>query len=154
MAKIKKLRISPFLKRHFPRVERVIDAKKGVRVTVKPRDCGIDAKRKDPTSCALAKATRRQYKADGVIIGLTASYVIRGKRAVRFSTPISVQRELVSFDRHHDFAPGKYKLAPVSPSQTEEGRAEKKKREHGSGIKSTHPRRIVHKMTARVRTLR
>lgn len=145
MAKQRRNIISRFVKRNFPDVEKVINARKGVKIIVRKRDCGVDAKRKDPTECALARAMKREYKADGVVIGLTASYVIRGKKALRFATPESVQRELVSFDRHHDFAPGVYRLAPVPPSTRE-------KQNSGTPTSGSRRKRFVHK-TVRVRTI-
>lgn len=114
--KIKKFRGKlATLKRHFPKIEDVVDSKRAVHVQVQPRDC-IKGKSKDPGSCALAQAARRQYHADGVIIGMRFSYIVRGKHAIRFATPESVQREIVSFDRHGDFDPGDYHLSPVSAS--------------------------------------
>jgi len=146
----KKQRISPFLKRHFPQVEKVINARKGIRVVVKKRDCGVESKSGQPTECALARATRREYKADGVVIGMSASYIIKGKKAVRFETSEAIGRELTSFDRHHDFAPGIYRLSPVPRSRAEPAR----RNSNGSPTGGTHPHRIVHKSTARVRTLK
>lgn len=120
MAKRKKKRgshgkVPRSLRRLFPNVDEVIDATRTVRVTVFQRDCS-EGKKMQPSECALAKATKRQYHADGAVIGLTSSYIIRGKKALRFATPESVAREVVSFDRHSDFAPGEYHLAPKPPS--------------------------------------
>ena len=103
------------VQKHFPQVERVVDADEGVAVTVTKRDC-FNGKRKAPETCALAKACVRELEADGAIINITYSYLISGKVATRYQTSIAVGREITSFDRHHDFEPGKYLLSRVRPS--------------------------------------
>lgn len=133
------------VKRLFPQVETAVDADKPVEVAVSRKDCK-DAQRLNPSECALARAARRDLKADGVIIGISSSYVIKGKTAYRFDTPESVKREIVSFDRHQDFAPGDYYLTPKSPSARLGSHSARKR----SGSR-TAKRRIHH--SARVRVL-
>ena len=87
------------------------DADKPVEISVSRKDCK-DAKKLNPSECALARAARRELHADGVIIGMQSSYIIKDRIAMRFATPESVRREIVSFDRHQDFAPGDYYLIP------------------------------------------
>ncbi len=134
------------VRRMFPNVTQAFDADKAVEILVEGRDCK-EAKRLNPSECALARAGRRELKADGVIIGMSSSYVIKGDTAVRFATPESVAREIVSFDRHQDFAPGEYYLTPKAPSS---------KLGHGGGHSRKKPngkwRRKVHN-SARVRVL-
>jgi hypothetical protein len=103
------------VRRMFPQVKFAVDADHAIDVSVNAKDCK-EAEALNPSECALARAAKRELKADGVIIGLGASYVIKGDKAIRYHTPESVQREIVSFDRHHDFAPGDYHLPPKSPS--------------------------------------
>lgn len=143
----KKLKVPRALHRLFPRIKEVTDARTPVKVTVNSRDCSI-GKKLQANECALAKAAKRQYSAEGAIIGMTFSYIIKGKKAIRFQTPPSVAREIVSFDRHNDFAPGEYHLAAVSPSQR-----------MGSHTKSGHSgsranKRVTHERTVRVREIR
>jgi len=133
-----------YLRRHFPNVEEVIDAVKPVKVIVREND-NVTGKKGQPTECAMARAMKREFDADGVIIGLSRSYIIKGKKATRYQTPDSVARELVSFDRHQDFAPGVYSLSPISPSSHKPS---------GTPSSGTNPRPIVHKRTVRVRTLK
>ena len=133
------------VKRLFPQVEIAVDANKAVEVSVSRKDCK-DAKRLNPSECALARAARRELHADGVIIGMSTSYLIKGKTAVRFATPESVQREIVSFDRHQDFAPGDYHLTPKPPTS----RLGTDRRVRPSGSHKT--KRKVHH-SARVRIL-
>jgi hypothetical protein len=103
------------VKRLFPQVETAVDADEAIEVSVSRNDCK-QAKKLNPSECALARAAKRELHADAVIIGMSTSYVIKGTVAVRFSTPMSVQREIISFDRHQDFSPGDYYLNPKSPS--------------------------------------
>jgi len=127
----------------FPNVETVVDATKAVEVSVNRRDCK-DAKKLNPSECALARAAKRELHADGVIIGMGTSYVIRGKQAIRFDTPESVRREIVSFDRHQDFAPGDYYLTPKSPTGRigASGSRSKKGGNHSSRRKMHHSARV------------
>jgi hypothetical protein len=104
------------VKKLFPNVNKVKDAKANVKVVVSKKD-SIDGKKKQASECAMAKAVCRQFKADGAIIGLGFSYIIKKNTAIRFATPASVQREIISFDRHHDFESGNYNLIKVSESQ-------------------------------------
>ena len=104
------------LKRQFPNLVKVTDAKLAVEVEVKEKDVN-GATKGDATNCAMARAMCREWKADTAVIGMSYSYVIKGNTAVRYITPATVQREIVSFDRMKSFRPGKFHLAPVSPSQ-------------------------------------
>lgn len=104
------------VRRRFANVKRVVDATKSVFITVSRED-NKQAKPKDMANCALARACKRQNIADGAIIGLTTSYLIKGDTATRYITSNAVGREIVSFDRHHNFAEGvNYRLSKISPS--------------------------------------
>lgn len=130
----------------FPQVETTVDADYPIEVLVNQDDCD-GATQLDPTNCALARAAKRDLKADAVIIGLATSYIIRGKNAVRFNTPERVSREIVSFDRHHDFEPGVYKLIPKAPTSRLGNYQGKSK----GGANKTATRKVHH--SARVRIL-
>lgn len=110
-----KTKLPPTIRKHFPDVDYIVDADYPIDIAVDKEDCQ-DAKQLDPTNCALARAAKRAFNADAVVIGISTSYVIRGKRAVRFATPEHVSREIVSFDRNGDFEPGTYKLVPKAPT--------------------------------------
>lgn len=103
------------IRRQFPNVKTIIDAKRPIEVHVNAKDCkdGISV---DSQDCALAKAMKREYHADAAVIGLSTSYLIKGNKAIRFDSGTRVAREIVSFDRHHDFEPGTYKLVPKAKS--------------------------------------
>lgn len=121
------------------------DADKAIEISVSMKDCK-DSKKLNPAECALARATRRELKADGAIIGMSTSYIIKGNTAVRFQTPDAVQREIVSFDRHGDFEPGEYRLVPKS----------KGSRLGAPAYKPTGPKKVkpkAYRHSARVRIL-
>lgn len=102
------------MQRCFPNVTKVIDAKHSIAVSVNEQDVKA-GRRNQPGSCALAKACVREFKADGALINIGYSYIIKGDTAVRFKTSTTVGREITSFDRHHDFATGTdYLLCKIS----------------------------------------
>lgn len=136
------------VKRLFPEVTKAVDSVENITVVVSRRDCKEGTK-KDPNQCAMARAMKREYKADGAIIGLSYSYLIKGNTATRFKTPDSVQREIISFDRHQDFYPGTYELNKVPP-QNRLGVKHEQKRGNGNPIKDV--KKIVHR-TGGVRVL-
>lgn len=104
------------VKERYPNVNTVSDSLQAVHIDVKTVD-QRSATPQEFTDCAFARAAKRCLKADGAYIGIKTSYLIFGNHAIRFFTPVSVQREIPSFDRHDDFAKGNYRLSPVSPSQ-------------------------------------
>lgn len=139
------------LQKSFPTVRKVVDATDSIRVSVLPED-SVKGRKGDPQSCALARACVREEKADGAVIGLSTSYVIKGKVAKRYKTSVTVSREITSFDRHHDFATGKdYILSKIAPSvRLGRIRSQKNKGETGTGPKHG----FVAHHTARVRLLK
>jgi len=137
------------IQRHFPQVKSVVDATEGLLINVTEKD-NKDAVPGDTDNCALAKAAVRERQADGAIIGVAYSWLIRGTKATRYKTSNTVGREITSFDRHHDFATGQnYRLSPVSPAnRLGQGRSTHPNLDKGRGeIKP-----IVHR-TARIREM-
>lgn len=98
---------------YHPEVTSVRDARKNVSIEVTAEDCR-KGNSKSPSACAMAKAFCRTY--DGAIISIGSAYLIKGKKALRYKTPGTVGREIVSFDRNTNFSPGKYHLAAPAPS--------------------------------------
>lgn len=151
------VKIPAALRGAFSFVEEVVDATEPIEVIVTEKDCSKDARSLDPSECAMARAVKRQFAAKGAIIGLSKSYVVMGKRAIRFSTPQSVAREITTFDRHHDFSPGEYRLSPVSPSSQFGSVRSRKSMKGGSGSSGKSPadnaRLIVRHRSVRVRNL-
>lgn len=100
------------VRRYFPNVTTVEDAEKPVIVEVTVAD-NKHSDVKSHVTCALAIACKRFFNADGVIIGLTTSWIIRGKVATRYSNAGTVSREITSFDRKAGFDAGHYLLTPT-----------------------------------------
>ena len=104
------------VKKFFPNVEDVEDARCHAEVTVTAADEKA-SKKMDHDSCAMAVACKRELKVDGVIISRKTAYLIKGTKATRYELPESVSREVVSFDRGGGFAPGDYNMRPPSESR-------------------------------------
>ncbi len=133
----------------FPNVTSCTDARTPVGISVSKSDVKSSTSGA-PQDCAMAKAICREWKADSALVGLSYSYVIKGNKAVRFMTPQSVAREIVSFDRQHDFAPGNYHLAAIPKSQR------RKKPGGPRKPRASHQpkRRVFHGETLNVRSMR
>lgn len=102
------------IRRYFPQVDVVKDATKAVVVEVTAQD-NNNADVKNHLTCALAIASKRVLNADGVIIGLTTSWVIKGRVAIRYHNAETATREITSFDRNAGFDTGSYLLSPAAP---------------------------------------
>lgn len=112
------------IRKLFPQVKHIKDAKSGILVSVDDSD-NKKGRKKIASQCALAQACVRQKIADGAIINIGTSYLIRGNTAIRYKTSTGISREITSFDRHQHFEPGKdYLLSPISPSNTLERQRE------------------------------
>lgn len=136
------------IKRLFPEVTECYDSDKAVNVEVSKRDIH-NSKPLDPTNCAMAKAFKRSTNVDAAVVGISSSYLIKGKTAIRFHTPASVRQEIIGFDRYGDFEEGSYYLAPHNPS----GRLGSQKHSGKKAKGASHsPKRRLHK-TAKVRVL-
>ena len=109
------------IQKYYPGVTEVADAKRAVRVDVIAEDC-TKGNKKSPSSCAMVRALEREKGYDGAIVSVGVSYLIRGDKATRFTTPESVAREIISFDRSGDFAPGRYTLKAPGENETLEGK--------------------------------
>jgi len=133
------------VQKHFPNVEIVSDAEKEILIEVTPTDNTSKAV-KNPLICAFARACQRAFTADGVIIGLTISYIVKGKKAMRYKNPESVSREIVSFDRKAGFTPGVYQLSPINP-------ASRLGVSHRGGSNSKNPKPRHRHVTSRVRVI-
>lgn len=103
------------IRQYFPKVDKVGDSDKPVIVEVTAEDVA-KSEVKNHETCALAIACKRFFKADGVVIGLTTSWIVRGKTAIRYRNAGTVSREITSFDRKAGFDVGFYLLTPASPS--------------------------------------
>lgn len=103
------------VRKFFPEVKTVVDASRNAKIEVTDKDDKI-AKKKSHKTCAMAVACKRKFKLDGVVMSIGRAYLIKGTKARRFMLPVSVSREVVSFDRNGGFEPGDYELAKISPA--------------------------------------
>lgn len=107
----------------------VVDATHDIALHVLSIDVK-NAKKNDPKSCAAAKAGQRELKKD-VRVFITRTYVKEKNHWVRYKTPESVSREIVSFDRGSSFEPGTYIVKTPHESM---------KLGYNRGRNDTHPR--------------
>jgi len=127
---VKKIRL------YFPEVDRVADSTRPIKIEVKKCDVTA-AKKKSHNACAMARACERQEHLDGALISPSVSYLVKGSLAVRYKTPASVGREIVSFDRHRDFRCGDYQLSAMPPSTRMGARPNNRR---GSDVSKKHHR--------------
>ena len=104
------------IRQYFPKVAAVNDATRAAIIEVNGGDAASTAIG-EPALCAFARACYRSFKADGVIIGLTTSYIIKDRIAFRYHNTETISREVVSFDRKAGFEIGRYQLSPPCPAQ-------------------------------------
>lgn len=100
----------------FTNVSKVKDANEPIWVEVTKADSNAGRK-KDASECALARACVREKHADGAVINIGTSYIIKGDTATRFKTSAGVGREITSFDRGAGFEQGNdYLLSAIPPA--------------------------------------
>jgi hypothetical protein len=97
------------VQKFFPNVTTVQDAIEPLEVEVKT--CDIQrSKTKNHRGCVFARACKRTYGIEGAVIAVKTAYLIDGTTALRYAIPESLSREIVSFDRNGQFAPGDYHI--------------------------------------------
>lgn len=101
----------------FTYVTRIKDADEPIWVKVTKWDTQT-GKKKDQGQCALARACVREKQADGAVINIGTSYIIKGNVATRYKTSTGVGREITSFDRGAGFEPGEDYLLSAMPPTT------------------------------------
>ena len=99
------------VQRFYPDVKRVKDASSSLRIEVTTKDTQSPGV-KQHKDCALAVACKKMNEVDGAIVSISTAYLIKGDVAIRYRIPVSVAREIVSFDRRGGFEPGEYYLDP------------------------------------------
>jgi hypothetical protein len=148
----KMTRLPRSIRAKFPDAKYVMDATDSVQIHVTQAD-QKEAKPQDPYDCAMARACVREFKADGVAIGISFSYILKGDTLYRYVTPHTVSREIISFDRHQDFSTGSYRLSKVPPGSRlgktfKRGTGPRKTKRKDNGVK------IPAHFTSRVRELK
>lgn len=129
----------------FGRVQKVVDSDKQMVVEVTKADIA-KSNIKDHKTCALAVCCQRSFHADGVIIGLTTAYIIKGNTAYRFKLTGTISREITSFDRGAGYDEGEYLLVPPCPTSR---LGTHHRGGHGTG---TGTKRAFRHFTGKVRT--
>lgn len=135
------------VRKFYPDVQSVKDSNRNIIIEVSHKDTQSTAV-KNHKECAMAVACKRQLKADGVIVCLSTSYIIRGKHATRYKNNETVSREVISFDRKAGFEPGLYGLSRV-PKSSKLGTNNGK---HGKGKEKHYPAKNRH-ITQNVRVI-
>jgi hypothetical protein len=103
------------LRKHYPSINKVVDARKPLTVEVTKNDVKR-GKKKDHDQCAIAKACMRSNHPDYVIAARSRIYIIKKGIATRYFTSPRIMREITSFDRGAQFTPGVYTLLAVPNS--------------------------------------
>lgn len=121
------------LRKHYPSLKYVVDAREHVPLDVTEQDVG-NADRKNPSNCAMSVAARRTQKVDAVIISRSRCYLVNNNVAYRYLLGNDAVRELTSFDRKASFTPGTYVMrAPSASNRLGVGHSRKKARTPGKG---------------------
>jgi len=94
----------------------VKDATRNLEIEIERIDVA-GSRKKDPHNCAAARAIKREYQCKDVAVFSSKTYVKEGDHYIRYITPESMTREIVSFDRGSDFEPGSYKLRKPAPTE-------------------------------------
>lgn len=125
-----------YMATRHPEIKTAHDALEPMQITVSPSDVKNGVKM-NHTKCAMALASCKALKADDAYIGINMACLKFGTKLVRCRIPESVSREIVCFDRHHDFDPDKtYRLSAIPPNR-QLGRSDPKPKTNGQ----RHPRR-------------
>lgn len=106
----------------------VKDATKELIVHITRQDVKAGAA-KNATACAAAQALLREGLCEEAKVHQSRTYIKKGDKWLRFSTPPALRAEIVAFDRGGTFEPGQYKLLPVGPSQKAGAREAREKRQ-------------------------
>lgn len=129
----------------------IVDAPLNTRLVVEVNKHDANsAKPNDPSNCAAAKAISRMMNTE-VDVHISRTYVKDKKRKVwiRYQTPQSVSREIVSFDRAAKFEPGEYSFPALTKSSRLGIWQEKYGKRNGSSKNKTRtiPVRMYHTTT-------
>lgn len=142
------------IRRYFPKVTSVQDAVRPAIVEVTTND-NEHSDVKSHLTCALAVACKRYFRADGAIIGLTTSWIIKSNLAMRYINSGTTSREITSFDRKAGFDTGQYLLVPATGSSRIGAIRSHKPNRHGNGNGLRRPsfRHYTRNVRATLRTL-
>jgi len=95
----------------------VKDATRDLNLKIQPRDIS-GARAKDPSTCAAARAVKRQCHAIEARVYMSVTYILRKEKWERFLTPPALSREIVVIDRSGShFSPGEYRMKAPFPAK-------------------------------------
>lgn len=133
---------------------KVVDATKPLIVEVMPIDIE-KASAANSKCCAFVRACERSMKVEAAFFFRTKAWLEYEDKIVRYELPVSVQKEIVAFDRSKTMAPGKYQLSAVGKFGTLKEKAKRRakndKNHKSKGKLPGQKRGLVHR-TAAVRT--
>jgi len=117
------------------------------------------ATQKNAKCCAYARAAKRLPHVKAAYFFRTTAYLEYDDRLERYHLPLSVQKEIVSFDRAKVMAPGTYQIIPPKGASAL-GAVRARSKKHNANGRSPSERRnksgikrgVVHK-TQLIRTL-
>lgn len=136
------------VQKFYPRVQSVKDATRPITVEVMPRDID-NRKAKSHKACAFAAACKRSKEIDAAIISVGIAYLIKDGKALRYSIPESLTREIVAFDRHGSFEPGHYHLTtPRVKLGAQSARGSDTRSGKGRRVKYPHTTQDIRSMQA------
>lgn len=96
---------------------KIVDAEEPLTLDVKGLDIAR-ARQKNAKCCAYARACKRAVPlVEEAYFFRSTAYLQYGDRLVRYTLPVSMQKEIVSFDRAKAMTPGSYTLYAVPTSQ-------------------------------------
>lgn len=127
---------------------RTQDATKPCIITVNATDVR-KAKMKNAKDCAFACAFKRAQGAEAAFVFRSSCYVQKGDKLIRYRLPLSVQKEIVSFDRTGDMEPGNFHVTPHSPCARLDSL--KKNTANRNGPNGRHARGRASRRTAQLR---
>lgn len=129
------------------------DARLPLLIEVRADDVAL-ASKKSPQSCAFARACMRTQMADAAFFFRSTAWLEKDGVLTRYMLPVSMQKEIVAFDRNRTMEPGLYQLAAPAKSQRMsevKKRSAKRPGRHQPGD-TTIKRKFVHR-TTNVRSL-
>lgn len=134
----------------------IVDAKESLVLEVVPQDV-TRAQAKNSRCCALVRACERQMPNVRAAFFLrSTAYLEFDDRIERFNLPMSVQKEIISFDRNRVMEPGVYQLTRPRPGRSLEASKKRKRIEKRTGAhhstETVVKRQILRHRTSGIRT--
>lgn len=120
----------------------VVNATKPIKLVISAADVR-NGQTKDPGACAAAKACTHLEGVEAARVHLGRTYILKGKKWIRYMTSLSLRSEIVAFDRGGEFAAGTYYLLKPTPYRSQGKRQGSDTFEKGHGKKLSRPYHIT-----------